>query len=794
VRDFLNFGVSLGKRVRSDLWMRFTGPRRLLLAIPLMLAFTASLVGQPADRASAAVHHTPLHPAADAVGGQPLAVPRPIAVPPIAVPPIAVPGTFLETFDGAPAAPEAYTNPHGWDIFTTGLDTRQSGTAAQRAHHGPTCSAPGFPYTATNSHALHSSNDQVFLCNNHLMTATGLTGYGAIYMVPPAMADFSAGTATISFEMSTLRTASRDWVHFTLMPFSGHNKFAYNNLDQAVPPHNINIELAGTNVLIASERAGNGDLSIDGDGFTTWNMVQAANGVREDAARRDIFQVEISRTHLRVCILGNSAGQTYTYDGRTGFCWIDAELPTPLSTEIWNDRAVFMITHVAYNPEKSCSSEEDQFSIVHNPIGDAQCPPNTWHWDNVRIDPALPFTIINPQQRSASFNDPSGANTITFATPAPANSYLSYIAAGECSGQRFSVTGGASWIAAIPQPTTTQCAHPENGGEYWTPIPEGTTSVKFTGQRSFGVWQAGAATIWVAGVGTLPPPSTQPPPVASPPAPPPPAGQPSGPVSAIHQPPAGQVPFDTGFRSSWVDQGEYPTLPPGATASVRIRFRNTGTQVWQRGVPDRQVNLGIAGDTTTFSDLGMAVGWLSPNRPATTEEPAVAPGQTGTFVFTVRAPMTAGSYRLPLRLVVDGIAWLEEQGVFVIVTSDPGHHSAWVDQSSWPVLGAGEVATITFTFRNTGTTTWWRGGSDQINLGVMDDNNTWGTLGIGWPSANRPAAQTEPAVGPGALVTFTFQVRAPSDAGNHALAVRPVVDGVTWLEDDGVFVLITVLP
>jgi hypothetical protein len=67
-----------------------------------------------------------------------------------------------------------------------------------------------------------------------------------------------------------------------------------------------------------------------------------------------VFQIEISRTHLRVCLTGNSAGQTYTYRGESGFCWIDADLPTPLSSGVWNDQAVFMITHVAYNPENSC--------------------------------------------------------------------------------------------------------------------------------------------------------------------------------------------------------------------------------------------------------------------------------------------------------------------------------------------------------------------------------------------------------------------------------------------------------
>ncbi|HYK97542.1 MAG TPA: hypothetical protein VEU77_04035, partial [Candidatus Acidoferrales bacterium] len=140
-------------------------------------------------------------------------------------------GFFLETFDGAPATPLSYSNPHSWDIVLTGLDTRENGSAVQVAQHGPNCDRPGFPYTAANTHPISSVADQVFICNNHVMTANGIVGYGAIYMTPPAMADFSAGTARISFDMSTLRTAARDWVYFTLAPFEGHNKFAYNNQD-----------------------------------------------------------------------------------------------------------------------------------------------------------------------------------------------------------------------------------------------------------------------------------------------------------------------------------------------------------------------------------------------------------------------------------------------------------------------------------------------------------------------------------------------------------------------------------
>jgi uncharacterized protein YkwD len=248
------------------------------------------------------------------------------------------------------------------------------------------------------------------------------------------------------------------------------------------------------------------------------------------------------------------------------------------------------------------------------------------------------------------------------------------------------------------------------------------------------------------------------------------------------------------YHSSFVDQSPFPALAPNATTQLTVRFRNSGTASWTKGVMGSQANLGINGDNQTFSALGMAVGWLSPNRPAAQTEAVVAPGGIATFTFTVRVPQAAGTYRIPLRPVIDGRTWLEDQGVFLLVTSAGGYHSAWAAQSPYPTMAPGSISgPLTIQFRNTGTATWIKGAvGQQANLGVVNDNNMWSPLGIGWLSANRVAAQAEGAVGPGGIATFTFQVRAPSAPGVYRIALRPVIDGTTWMEDQGVFLVITV--
>ena len=247
------------------------------------------------------------------------------------------------------------------------------------------------------------------------------------------------------------------------------------------------------------------------------------------------------------------------------------------------------------------------------------------------------------------------------------------------------------------------------------------------------------------------------------------------------------------YHSAWIDESPFPTLAPGATTQLTLHFKNTGTATWQKGVAGAQANLGINGDDSTFGTLGMGVNWLSSNRVAAQSEASVPPGATATFTFTVRAPMAQGRYRLPLRPVVDGTTWLDDQGIYLDVTSDSGFHSHWLAQSPYPTLKPGAVASLFIQFTNTGSKTWTKGIlGQQANLGVVGDVTTWSSLGVNWPSANRVAAQSEASVTPGAVGTFSFQVIAPAAPGVYRIALRPVIDGTAWMEDDGVYLVVTV--
>lgn len=113
-------------------------------------------------------------------------------------------------------------------------------------------------------------------------------------------------------------------------------------------------------------------------------------------------------------------------------------------------------------------------------------------------------------------------------------------------------------------------------------------------------------------------------------------------------------------------------------------------------------------------------------------------------------------------------------------------HSAWVSQSGPALILVDDTAELAIVYRNTGSVPWIRGTTSEARLGIARDDPTLAQSGyaVDWPLPTRPAVQAETVVPPGALATFSFVVRGEA-AGRLVIPVRLVIDGVTWLEDEG---------
>ncbi|MGE3629626.1 MAG: NBR1-Ig-like domain-containing protein [Sandaracinaceae bacterium] len=86
-----------------------------------------------------------------------------------------------------------------------------------------------------------------------------------------------------------------------------------------------------------------------------------------------------------------------------------------------------------------------------------------------------------------------------------------------------------------------------------------------------------------------------------------------------------------------------------------LEMRNTGTATWMPGV----TFLGTTQPRDVASPLAGS-DWVSPNRAATVDR-MVAPGETGSFTFRVRAPDAAGDYPQFFNLVQEGVTWFSDQ-------------------------------------------------------------------------------------------------------------------------------------
>jgi len=173
----------------------------------------------------------------------------------------------------------------------------------------------------------------------------------------------------------------------------------------------------------------------------------------------------------------------------------------------------------------------------------------------------------------------------------------------------------------------------------------------------------------------------------------------------------------------------------------------------------------------------------------------------GALLFTIAIagaalPLVAGALLAPLKAPSDPAPDLgaEEE------SAEPGSlrtplpeelHSAWYTQTVAPVIDVGDIAVVTIQFRNVGHTPWFKNSPSELRLGEVGERPLPPAMRLDWFAPDRPASQSESVVHELQLATFTFKV-AGAAPGTYRLRVRPVVDGVKWLQDEGVHVDITV--
>jgi hypothetical protein len=105
-----------------------------------------------------------------------------------------------------------------------------------------------------------------------------------------------------------------------------------------------------------------------------------------------------------------------------------------------------------------------------------------------------------------------------------------------------------------------------------------------------------------------------------------------------------------------------------------------------------------------------------------------------------------------------------------------GYDSAYSGESAFVMIDPGQTQSFQVFFSNTGTLTWAKGTATQVDLAAcLEDKVTCNTQdpseatwASGWISTGRYATTTQATVAPGAVATFTYNIKAPANAtGTH---------------------------
>jgi len=471
---------------------------------------------------------------------------------------------FSFNWTGTPSAPQPWAPGmvDDWDLISN-IDGPTDQNGLMNGGHGAACEAP--PAT----HQIRSLGDAAYICKNHLMTAidggeTAYATYGSVYFAPAQMLDWSQGSASLSWMVSTERLSSRDFWSVNLTPFDQNMVLplapefpAYHGEPQT------GIELRMDNTSNCGNAGFGSVLRVFSISGTNLNeLTQYAPCVESTVppsfSTRTKFQVDISQGHLRVSMPGTT---TVWYDG-------------PINASF--TQAVVQFSHHSYHPEKG-----------ENPDGSAGLP-NTYHWSDISMSSATPFVMLRPVQPQ-SIHD-GNSPQLGLPDAAPQNAFLRFAAMGNL---QVSFDGGRSFQAPRSQGATSPADH---FASFWTPIPKGATQVLFKGQpNSLGQpWWVQDVSVWAntapSGAPAPPPSTPTPTPVSTPTATPTPVGTPTAnptptpsapaktptPVpSAAPTPNPSPTPIATPIPTPSASPIPAPPPPPAGTSPVAFRSAST---------------------------------------------------------------------------------------------------------------------------------------------------------------------------------------------------------------------------
>lgn len=212
--------------------------------------------------------------------------------------------------------------------------------------------------------------------------------------------------------------------------------------------------------------------------------------------------------------------------------------------------------------------------------------------------------------------------------------------------------------------------------------------------------------------------------------------------------------------------GTLPVLLPGGRATLPVSVTNAGTVAWNSAgtAPIRVA-------THVNDAAGSVVIW---DGTRTLLQQDLAPGAKLDTQVTVDAPLAAGSYRVRVDVVREGLAWLSGLGIAtgdatLLVAAD---YRAELPTGALTVSRA--APTVSVAVKNLGLATWTVSTGAPLNLSAHWFDSAGNTLL--WDGPRTPLAQV---VAPGATVTVSVALGTPPE-GAAFVQIDLVSEGVRW--------------
>lgn len=243
------------------------------------------------------------------------------------------------------------------------------------------------------------------------------------------------------------------------------------------------------------------------------------------------------------------------------------------------------------------------------------------------------------------------------------------------------------------------------------------------------------------------------------------------------------------YQGAWSAQSEHIVLSPGEEKTVWIDIKNTGKIPWYRD-GEYPVRLGTSNPIDRHSGFAVDGGrWLADNRIEMVQW-SVEPGELARFRFEMKGVSKAGTYKEFFQPVVEGVKWLDDQGIYIEVTvSESEYNAELIAMSDRLVqMDQGSKIRLWVELKNTGNVVWRKDGDYPVRLGTddeLDRKSEFYSPGF-WIAANRPAAMKKTMIYPGDTAKFEIVMTAPSKSGVYHENFRPVVENMKWLDDLGI--------